>query len=190
MPATWASDRAPDEKGVAAAGRMTEQMRRFAEVYDGNGAASARKVGSSPKAARQNACNWLKHPEVKAIIKARQATEQAAGIRSREEIQAWWSKVMDSATEEMPVRLKASEMLAKSLGMFLDRVETTHRMALPAGLTVDELRALAARPLLTETVVEQLPAGGAGGAGSADDAGDEEEEDAELVDSGEAAAPG
>lgn len=184
MPATWASDRAPDESGLVAAGKMTAQMRRFAEVYDGNGAASARKVGCSSKAARQNACNWLKHPEVQAIIKARQAGQQSSNIRSREEIQAWWSKVMDSATEEMPVRLKASEMLAKSLGMFLERVETTHRMALPTGLTVDELRALAARPLLTEQAVTSTAER------SPEAVADEEEEDAELVDSGEAVAPG
>lgn len=183
MPATWATDRAPDERGVAGAGEMTEQMRRFAEVYDGNGAASARKVGCSPKAARQNACNWLKHPEVRALIKTRQAAEHAANVGTTLELQAWWSEVMRDKKRGMDVRLKASQLLAKSLGMFLERVETTHRMELPQGLSVDELRALAARPLLTEqaaVAVELLP----------EDDG-EEVEDAELVDEpAPAPAPG
>ena len=39
------------------------------------------------------------------------------------EINAFWTAVMRDRETKMPERLKASEMRAKALGAFLDRVE-------------------------------------------------------------------
>lgn len=163
---------------------ISEQMRRFALAYDGNGKASAISVGVSPKTAATRACEWLKHPEVQALISRRNEGELKAAvevvgskIKSKTERQAWWSGVMDDVTQPMAVRLKASELLGKSEGDFLDRVETTHALALPKGLTVDELRALAARPLLTDR------------AASAVDLPDDEEDEVEDAEFSEVEGP-
>ncbi len=49
--------------------------------------------------------------------------EVAAAIASRAERQAFWTKVMNDNERDLNARLKASELLGKSEGDFLDRVE-------------------------------------------------------------------
>lgn len=44
-------------------------------------------------------------------------------IKSIEEIQEFWTSVIDDETQEMQYRIKTSELLAKSEGGFIERVE-------------------------------------------------------------------
>lgn len=174
MPAKWGVDRPVNPKRKRKlAKKMTEQMRRFAELYDGHGAATAVKVGADPQWARQNASNWLTHPEVRAIIQGAQALAHENHVKTKAELQEFWSRTVDDEQEPMKERLAASALLAKSLGMFLDKVESTHKLELPSGLSLEELRTLAARPLLSERAAVDV------------EVEDEEEEDAEFSESGE-----
>lgn len=110
------------------AGKLTELQRRFVEHYmgdcAGNGAEAARRAGltGTDDAIRQSAVRMLKMPAVKQAIADRIASDPV--VKTREQLQKFWSQVMDGA-EHISNRLKASELLARTHGMFVDRHEHT-----------------------------------------------------------------
>lgn len=56
-------------------------------------------------------------------IKTQQKNIQSSNIKSVKEIQEWWSEQMDNIENDMSIRMKASEHLAKSQGGFIDKIE-------------------------------------------------------------------
>ncbi len=105
---------------------LTERQRRFCEAYSsngGNGLDAARQAGYK-RPDPQGAEN-LGKPSIKAAIeKLRLATTNAA-IMTRQERQAFWTQVARSKDQDMKDRLKASELLGKSQGDFINRTEIT-----------------------------------------------------------------
>lgn len=112
-------------------GDLSARQKRFAEVYVSNGL-------DSKNAAKQ--CGYkesygprLVHtPEVKAYILElnRHIDEQAAEtvalqrsyrIATKAELQEFWTTVVFDDSLHMKERLKSSELLGKSLGLFIDR---------------------------------------------------------------------
>ncbi len=77
-------------------------------------------------------------------IKQKQEVIRNEKIKSVTQIQEFWSEVMDDADcVEMKDRLKASEMLAKSQGGFIDKIDMNARFENPlAGLSTDDLKKL------------------------------------------------
>ena len=107
---------------------MTEKQRRFAEAYarDPNATSAAVAAGYSPKTAYSCGQRLLKNDEVKACLHAILDTEHSKAVASAEEIRRFWSRIMNDTTEKTVSRLKASELLARSCGMFLaDSAVTT-----------------------------------------------------------------
>jgi antitoxin (DNA-binding transcriptional repressor) of toxin-antitoxin stability system len=107
----------------------------------GNAAEAARAAGyrGNPKVVSEVARKLLKRPDVQAMIEAIRTTKTATTIATREERQAWWSKIMrgepitmtvegKKVTRPAPlsVQMKASELLGKSEGDFVKRVEVNH----------------------------------------------------------------
>lgn len=137
--------------------KLTYRQIQFAKLYagEGTGMASAIAAGCSPKTAAASACMYLKNPEVLRLIHSRESREVRVGIATRKERQEFWTTIMRDPGEELEVRLKASEMLAKSEGDFLVRIDATvAAKALPEGLTADEVRAIARLPMSTEVETE------------------------------------
>ncbi len=62
-----------------------------------------------------------------------------------DEIQDFWMDIMRSAEQKTADRLKASELLTRSIGKFADRVEHSGNLTINpyAGLSTEELRKLA-----------------------------------------------
>lgn len=58
-------------------------------------------------------------------IKKEQEQIKSNKIKSIKEIQEWWSKIIDDGNNEMRDKIKASELLAKSQGGFVDNVSIT-----------------------------------------------------------------
>lgn len=56
-------------------------------------------------------------------LKDEQSTIKNAAIKSVAEIQKWWSSNMDNPELTWGERLKNSEMLARSQGVFLDQIK-------------------------------------------------------------------
>jgi hypothetical protein len=67
----------------------------------------------------------LKKAEIRAAIDGRTKLQLSGPIASREERQAWWTKVMKDEDAGMYDRLRASELLGKSDADFVDRHELT-----------------------------------------------------------------
>ena len=76
-------------------------------------------------------------------IKATQDTIRSKKIKSVEEIQEWWTNILDDEDADLKDKIKASELLAKSQGGFIEKVEMNARVKNPLEqLTTDELKKL------------------------------------------------
>ena len=75
-------------------------------------------------------------------IKKAQENIKNDNIKSIEEVQQWWSEVMDDKEESTKNRLKASELLVKSKGGFIEKMEVTAKEDPFDKLKVEELRQL------------------------------------------------
>lgn len=78
-----------------------------------------------------------------ADIKAQQDEIKQEGIKSIADIQQWWSDVVGDDQQEMRDRMKASELLVKSQGGFIDKVDVKGTVNNPlAGFSTEELKRL------------------------------------------------
>lgn len=104
---------------------MTNRQRLFAEYYaqSGNATASAKAAGFSEKTAYSSGQRLLKSVEVLDYIKELQAEADAERVASISEIKAFWTGTMRNSEEKTEARLRASELLAKSAGEFVQRLE-------------------------------------------------------------------
>lgn len=109
---------------------LSERQRLFCEAFTANG-------GNATKAAK-DAGYSSPNPEgtrLLANVSIRKALEQlrlattTTSIATREERQAFWTAIMrGDEPGEMKDRLKASELLGRSQGDFLDRIESTNKI--------------------------------------------------------------
>lgn len=112
---------------------LTEKQRRFVEAYmgvaRGNATEAARLAGYSggDNALGVRGSELLRNSKVMRAIAER--TKSDPLVLGREELQQFWSRVLtakelDAGDEPaMKERLRASELLARSQGVFVDRVE-------------------------------------------------------------------
>ena len=105
--------------------KLNDRQWKFVEAYDGNATAAARLAGYSAHSAEVTGAKLLRNPKVAAAIRERQGRESQERIASRQQRQVFWTEVMTNAKGDMKDRLKASELLGKSEGDFLDKVHHT-----------------------------------------------------------------
>lgn len=108
---------------------LTVKQRRFVEAYSGNHTQAAIDAGYSAKSAEKIGRDLLRIPTVAKAIREREAKEIKPLIANRQKRQEFWTKVMNDRWAKMPDRLKASELLGKSEGDFLEKVEHSGCMA-------------------------------------------------------------
>lgn len=107
---------------------LTARQRAFVAAYDGNATEAAIKAGYSKKTAYSIGQENLKKPEIAQAIREREEKNSAPLIAGREERQRFWTAMMRDAEADPKARLKASELLGKAAGDFLDRVEHSGEM--------------------------------------------------------------
>lgn len=110
---------------------LSVKQRRFVEAYDGNATAAAIAAGYSPKNARNTGARMLTKANIRAALRDREEERSALIIATREERQAFWTEIMRDENTMIMAKLKASELLAKSEGDFLDRHELTGKDGAP-----------------------------------------------------------
>lgn len=103
--------------------KLNAKRQAFVDAWEGNATAAALAAGYSPKTAYSQGQRLLKIVEVQDAIKAREAQRLAPTIATRQERQEFWTSVLRNENEAMKDRLKAAELLGKSEGDFLERVE-------------------------------------------------------------------
>lgn len=104
---------------------MTPKQKRFIEAYTGNATKAAIAAGYSEKTACSIGERLLRNVDIREAIQLREKERLSEAIANREERQTFWSAIMRDSEEKTSDRLKASELLAKSNGDFLERVELT-----------------------------------------------------------------
>ena len=102
---------------------LTAKQRAFIEAYTGNATVAAKLAGYSEATAYSIGQRLLKQPEVASAIQAREAERTSDEVANREARLKFWTSVMYDVTHSIRDRLRASELLAKAEGDFLDRVE-------------------------------------------------------------------
>ena len=131
--------------------KITPKQRKFAEAYvkTGNATESYKLAGYSWKTestAGVNAHKLLKNHKISALIEELNQKLTDESIADIKEVKQFWTQTMRDRAEEMKERLKASEMLAKTGGAFLDRVEVSGEVEVNHNfqdLTTEELKKLA-----------------------------------------------
>lgn len=100
---------------------MTEKQRRFVEAYarSGNATQAAKAAGYSKNTAHSSGQRLLKNAEIKKFLESLLEPEHEKSIATVTEIREFWTDIMNSQNEKTVSKLKASELLARSLGLFL-----------------------------------------------------------------------
>lgn len=107
---------------------MTPKQEAFARAYieTGNAAEAYRRAYPAARrwkegVAKVKGAELLKHPEVAAKVLELRGALDAEALENAEGIRRFWTLVMRDEREDIRVRLRASELLARSLGMFIER---------------------------------------------------------------------
>lgn len=100
--------------------KLTPRQQKFVLCYNGNATEAAIKAGYSKKTAKSIGSENLTKPDVALALKERAEKEAPALIKNRKQRQMLWSKLAES--DDPYVAMKASELLAKSEGDFIDKV--------------------------------------------------------------------
>ena len=105
---------------------LTTRQRRFVEAFDGNATQAAILAGYSEKTAYSQGQRMLKKVEIQTAIQARENKRMEATIANRQQRQEFWTSTMWDKEQSTRDRLKASELLGKSEGDFLERHDHTN----------------------------------------------------------------
>ena len=99
---------------------LTFKQQAFVDAYAGDIKTAAIKAGLSYDYARQ----LITKPHISAAIQQREATEvRPVVIATRLDRQEFWSNTMNDGEHPIRDRLRASELLGKSEGDFIQRLE-------------------------------------------------------------------
>jgi len=114
--------------------RLTEKQLRFVELWTGNVTETARLAGySTPKTAGQRC---IENVYLCALIKQKREAEIKPDVATRKERQKFWSDGMKNEELDYKDRLKASELLGRSEGDFLDKTQHSGEIGLPPAIRV------------------------------------------------------
>lgn len=104
---------------------MNSKQQLFISEYltDFNATQAAIRAGYSVRSAGSIASELLKKPDIQQALQATITARNNNLIADREERKRFWSRVMLDENENMKHRLKASELLAKSEGDFIQQVK-------------------------------------------------------------------
>jgi phage terminase small subunit len=110
---------------------LTARQRAFAEAYARSGVAerAALEAGYEKKTARQQGSRLLTNRNVKNYLEALAAATKRDTIATLAELRELWTNIArgDADGANWKDRLKASELLGKSIGAFVERLEVEMR---------------------------------------------------------------
>ncbi|WP_129600451.1 terminase small subunit [Anaerophilus nitritogenes] len=127
--------------------KLTEKQKRFCDYYieTGNATEAAIRAGYSKSTAKVIGSENLTKPYLKEYIDERNKLLESDRIADMKEVKEFWTNTMRNVNEETRERLKASELIAKTNGAFLEKVEHSGNINVNnplEGLTTEELKKL------------------------------------------------
>lgn len=111
---------------------MTEKQRLFCLEYAKtlNATAAAKAAGYSERTAYSQGNRLLKNVEVRKALSEIMGEIEEKLIADVSEIRQFWTQVMQDTDADLKHRLRASELLAKSLGAFEPQETQENKMSL------------------------------------------------------------
>ncbi len=112
---------------------LTERQRRFCEAYAATGNATEAARRARYRRPDPQGAENLRKPAVASALEALRQKTMAAAIAEREERQAQWTSIMrgeprpDGSVPTISEQLRASELLGRAQGDFVERREITGR---------------------------------------------------------------
>lgn len=107
--------------------QITEQQKKFADFFieTGNATMSYIRAGyvARGNAAEANASRLLRNAKVADYVEQRNQELAQKRIADIAEVKEFWTRIMRSSDEETKDRLKASEFIAKTNGVFVTKLE-------------------------------------------------------------------
>ena len=102
---------------------LNEKQKRFILEYQRtlNGTQAAKAAVYSERTAGSIANELLKKPEIQQALQHSLQERSNSLIADVSRIQEFWTQTMDDSDADLKHRLRASELLAKSLGMFIEQ---------------------------------------------------------------------
>jgi phage terminase small subunit len=124
---------------------MTKKQKLFVEHYNGNGTEAAQLAGYAGNRAvlAQTASDNLRKPDIRLAIDNRITDSLIPYIADRINRQRFWTKIMNDESIDTRDRLRASELLAKVDGDFIERkknesTKTLEDLIMEAGCLPEE----------------------------------------------------
>jgi len=106
--------------------KLTYKQSKFAELWTGNATETAKLAGyGSPKYA---GILCMKNVTICHLIKEKREKEEKPHVATRIDRQAFWTETMQDSEQKIEARLKSSELLGRSEGNFLERVQHTETL--------------------------------------------------------------
>lgn len=111
---------------------LTPKQKKFCDYYiiSGNATESAVKAGYSKKNAYSMGHENLQKPKLIEYIRKKELPNEENRIADMVEVQEFWTEIMRDEIVRMDERLRASELIARSNGAFLDRIEQSGDLTL------------------------------------------------------------
>lgn len=106
--------------------KLTPKQKKFADFYlqSGNATESYIQAGYSGnrESANVNASKLIRNYRVKKYLEDFNKKEEEKNIIKIQEIREFWTSIIRDKDKDMNFRIKASELMAKSFGVFLEGV--------------------------------------------------------------------
>lgn len=105
--------------------KLTPKQQAFADYYiqTGNATEAAIKAGYSKKTARMTGCENLTKPYIITYIEEKQKEIEDERTADMVEVRVFWTESMRNPENRLKDRLKASELIAKTSGAFLEKIQ-------------------------------------------------------------------
>ena len=113
---------------------LTDKQLLFVKLYCSNGYNASKAYRDSYPTCKANynamGAQNLAKPNIKAVIDAHLHEISAKSIATREQRQAFWTRVYNDDERSMSDRLRASELLGKSEADFTENIQTGNGLSL------------------------------------------------------------
>jgi len=113
---------------------ITEKQKKFVDEYlitGEKGKSYAKFYKAKGNGAEVNACRTLKLKAVSDYLKLRNAKMDKSKVAGIEDVRAFWTDILNDKDAKTYDRIKVSELIAKTNGMFIDRVEHSGKIEMP-----------------------------------------------------------
>ena len=107
---------------------LTVKQKKFADYYIQNGNAKQSYINAGYKAhtkgtAEVNGCRLLSNAKVQEYIQEVNHIIQSARIADMKEVKEFWTNTLRDNELDLKERIKVSELIGKTNGAFLDKIE-------------------------------------------------------------------